>query len=168
MRVVGAVIMVLTGLAGAEPGLCRKSDPVDLVDLVFECHDAEKANRSFPPEVSARAQGGGWSWARSSDGKHFEFTPDENAAFDRLLVDGVRRLCAGEGDKSARYESLHRKGFGYPLDACRPSERYIVVHKGKTTLAVRVPMVAEMIAVQKIVHMHELGYHAVFAQPAHK
>ena len=136
--------------------LCDIDGPIDRVEYVLDCR--EDTGQSFATQLTHQPDG----WRAESG---VSFTAAESTHVDALLAAGLRQICAGYTNPKLGYPSLHREEFGWPIDRCR-GERFLVIYKGTKKIELRSPLVDQIAAVEKIVHLRELGYHAVWPQRA--
>ncbi len=135
--------------------LCAIDAPVDRITYRLECLPSWNPGQKPKhfDEESTRESG---AWVEERKSGHRPFSDYENKLIDRLLAEGLARICRGERDPNVRYLSLHRREFGWPLDACH-GHRFVILRKGRDKLELRQPLVEQIAKVEALVHLHELG-----------
>jgi hypothetical protein len=142
--------------ADAPPtAFCRSTAPVDRIDRVLDCYDGRD-----PYVTSSVRRGDGWIDLRETRGE-VPFTPDENSHVDAALVEGTTQICAGKGNESIYYPSLHTPELGWPLWIC-DGQHFLVLHRGDASLELRRPLAAGMQTVYWIVGVHDFGHVVVW------
>jgi len=150
-------IMACSGRpAAASPPqpFCKDESPVERVENVLVCHDQGDHGR-YSDAITRIS--GHW-YLYSPDGSlRSRFSDDEMAHTDAALAEGIKKICAGERDRSAPFPSSHTESLGWPMPRCRTNEKHLVLHKHDSQLELPAPQVEEMAFVYWIVEVHSLG-----------